>query len=1058
MHRKTVQFLALTVGLAASLTSSVLAQPILLIHPTTQSWKYLAGTTDPGSPGWEATTFDDSSWLTGTGLFGNETQYPYPNGTFIPGPSNLGTNTIYFRTHFNWSGSTAGVVLVGTNYVDDGDVVYLNGVEIFRFNMPAFPAQVTYATFALAAPPAGTGANGNAYAEPVISAIQISLDGLTNGNANPLMVGDNVLAVEVHNNGAGSSDTEFGMALYAQQSSPPEFTTQPTNQTVKACTTVRLVAAATGIPNPTFYWTKDSVTIDPVNVNATANTATLVITNFQAGDEGSYVSYAANAGGTVASATAVLTYVADSSPPVVTSVANIDSTTVVVTFDEPLDPASIGEAYYTSFVALISDPSSQLPLSALEAVPGNPNQVRVVTSDARTPGLYYFVSLFSLTDLCGPNPLITATSNQIPVSTSFQEGVNGFVGTHDTDVRSTTADQVRGAEVGNLSDNNNPVAHALIRFDNIFGTSAGQIPFGASISSARLVFYTANNSPHTHGLYRMLTAWNESATWNTMVNGIDVAGVEYLDPPDGQFVNQNTVGQYNTNDITASLRAWAEGANNFGWSLRPIGGDDGYQFASAEATAVEQRPLLIVDYVVIPAPIVIVQQPQSLTVNERQSANFNVVVTGSSPQFQWYKNNVLLPGETGSSLTIASVVPSDAGSYTVTINNTFPSSANSDAAILTVTADTLRPTVLNARGGAEASTTIVVNFSEALNPTTAQAAGNYTLLGPGGITVQSAVLNGTTVTLTLSGPRTPAENYQLRVTAVTDTAVAPNTIDPNPTTLPVSTQFELVSVNGTSWKYLQQTVLGAPQPCLDETPWTLAGFDDSAWASGNGVFWGTRTNSVDQPTPNPFALPITLDGSSVLTILNVWTNDANALQETTYYFRTTFNYPSGSTNGTSLLLHGMIDDGAVFFLNGSRIYDVRFTNNPVSCTNFTAGAATGGQGWAPALTNRGQIIGLDGLVAGENTLAVQLFQNNNTSSDVTLGVQLAAEVVSFGGAAPRLNSAYDAGAKTLTLTWTATDYALWGAPSVSGPWTLVSATSPAVVSTATGNRFFQLRK
>jgi hypothetical protein len=216
---------------------------------------------------------------------------------------------------------------------------------------------------------------------------------------------------------------------------------------------------------------------------------------------------------------------------------------------------------------------------------------------------------------------------------------------------------------------------------------------------------------------------------------------------------------------------------------------------------------------------------------------------------------------------------------------------------------------------------------------------------------------------------------------------------------------------------------------------------------------------VDQPTSNPFALPLTLDGSSVLTILNMFTNDANALQETTYYFRTTFNYPSGSTNGTTLLLHGMIDDGAVFYLNGNRIYDVRITNSPASCTNFTADGANGGQTWEPALTNRGQIIGLDGLVPGENTLAVQLHQVNNTSSDVNLGVMLEAEVVTFGPVAPRLVFAYDAGAQLLTLSWTATDYELLTASSVSGPWTLqAGVTSPVSVSTATGNLFFQLRK
>jgi hypothetical protein len=185
--------------LAAGVAS---AQPLQVLHPTTSSWRYLTDGSDQGAA-WQASAFDDSTWPQGLGLFGNENNYPYPIGTTIPGLTPI---TVYYRTHFTWSQPTFGVVLTGTNYVDDGSIIYLNGVEIARFNMPAGPA--AFDTVALGANPGG---------EPVLLQLQIPLDALTNGNANPLINGDNVIAVEVHQNSATSSDRVHGWRSMASR-------------------------------------------------------------------------------------------------------------------------------------------------------------------------------------------------------------------------------------------------------------------------------------------------------------------------------------------------------------------------------------------------------------------------------------------------------------------------------------------------------------------------------------------------------------------------------------------------------------------------------------------------------------------------------------------------------------------------------------------------------------------------------------------------------------------------------------------------------------------------
>ena len=63
-----------------------------------------------------------------------------------PAPNQTGGHlTVYYRTHFNWSGSLTNFTLVSTNYVDDGAVFYLNGVKVGSVRMPA---SFTYSTLA----------------------------------------------------------------------------------------------------------------------------------------------------------------------------------------------------------------------------------------------------------------------------------------------------------------------------------------------------------------------------------------------------------------------------------------------------------------------------------------------------------------------------------------------------------------------------------------------------------------------------------------------------------------------------------------------------------------------------------------------------------------------------------------------------------------------------------------------------------------------------------------------------------------------------------------------
>jgi hypothetical protein len=183
---------------------TTLTVPLLTI---TNSWKYdNSGGTNFGTT-WLQIGYNDSAWSSGTGLFGYETtpsEYPYPFNTYVPPPdTNSGKITVYYRTHFQWTASLTNFTLLSTNYIDDGSVYYLNGTQVGSLRMPATFA---YNTLATLQPNEG-------FAE------------LLSFATNSLVAGDNVIAVEVHQNATTSSDDVFGMLLSAVQSSTNIITT-----------------------------------------------------------------------------------------------------------------------------------------------------------------------------------------------------------------------------------------------------------------------------------------------------------------------------------------------------------------------------------------------------------------------------------------------------------------------------------------------------------------------------------------------------------------------------------------------------------------------------------------------------------------------------------------------------------------------------------------------------------------------------------------------------------------------------------------------------------------
>jgi hypothetical protein len=235
------------------------------------------------------------------------------------------------------------------------------------------------------------------------------------------------------------------------------------------------------------------------------------------------------------------------------------------------------------------------------------------------------------------------------------------------------------------------------------------------------------------------------------------------------FYNSLELFTLNTNTLVlTNLQLWATGKY---WAVTTN---------SAGSATTAQATLTVL------TPPYIIAGPTNQTVAERATASFTVQAGGSATlRYQWYFGQTALAGQTNATLVLTNATPPRNGTYYAQVSNTV-GTTNGPAATLSVQADTVRPVALVASGGAATSRTILVSFSEAVSVASAQQPSKYELMGPGGLTVVSAVVTNTSkVLLTLSGNRNAAADYAVRIQDVTDTAYTPNLLSPNPTTLSV---------------------------------------------------------------------------------------------------------------------------------------------------------------------------------------------------------------------------------------------------------------------------------
>lgn len=188
---------------AALSSTNILANQKLISYGTT--WKYLDNGSNQGTA-WRGISFNDTAWKTGSSQFGygeNDESTVLSYGA--------DANNRYVTTYFRKK-----IVITNPNQFtdfslnllrDDGVVIYVNNVEVYRSNMGS--GAVTYTTLASLALDDGS----------------ITQSGTIPSSA--FINGTNIIAVELHQSSVSSSDLTFDMELIANQANSTNLTRGP---------------------------------------------------------------------------------------------------------------------------------------------------------------------------------------------------------------------------------------------------------------------------------------------------------------------------------------------------------------------------------------------------------------------------------------------------------------------------------------------------------------------------------------------------------------------------------------------------------------------------------------------------------------------------------------------------------------------------------------------------------------------------------------------------------------------------------------------------------------
>jgi hypothetical protein len=732
------------------LATGPLGGKVVQLFPFTNVWRFDQSGADLSGQ-FQDPLFNDASWPPGPGLLYAETaSLPQPRNT----PLTLGRVTYYFRTHFNFPTNGTGVTLISSNLIDDGAVIYLDGAEMSRIRMPDSPAIISNMTLA--------GVVDNAVTYDVVVWTDLSIAS-----------GDHVLAVEVHQQSAGSSDVVFGMSLTAIIPTPPTLTdaSEPRDRVVLQHQGTVLSVYASATPPVSYQWFFREGTsagmFDPI---ADATNSTYTIADMTLLQAGRYFAVVSNPLGEAVSRTAVVSYSEDREPPVLLrAVGSAGFDQVVVEFNEVVHP----EAEELSHYRVASGGNS---LQLFHAALSPDGRSVILTTAPQTEDTLYQVTVNDVSDATGQNIIAPNSTAQFRSWTTTGHGGLLF---------ETYATGGGGTAVFILTNHpsfpNNPTERMrLTRFDtrevypddshDAYGGRirglflppvSGEWKFYLrSDDSSELWMNTNGPSPAGRTLIAEETSWGSPFVEDTVPGRLTSRPLRLMA---GQpYYIEALYNEWGANDYCQVAAGLADDPTPAG-DLVPISGD--LLGVSAAPPGVAGQAMIL-------------QSPSSRTNVENTIASVRVSASNAFAApiwYQWRRNGIDIAGANAAEYSFQATLADDGARFSCLVS-VVGHSASSAEAVLTVRPDIVSPACLGGRG-TRSLTTLILAFSEFMRREPADDRFNYRVADsvPAAATLDAT---GTNVWLTLDQKLPPGAITEVSIYNLTD--LAGNRITPEP--------------------------------------------------------------------------------------------------------------------------------------------------------------------------------------------------------------------------------------------------------------------------------------
>ena len=536
---------------------------------------------------------------------------------------------------------------------------------------------------------------------------------------------------------------------------PVAVTSQPASTTVNELFPATFSVSVDGSPSYSFQWYSNNVPVP----GATAATLTFIPLRYANG--ASYQVIVANGFSTVTSAPAILTVVSDTAPPTVVNVLSAPSGVALgIVFSEPLtllqatNPANY--IITNAAGAVLAHSVSVLPELSPD---GRTVALRTVAQDS---GGQYFLVLNNLADRAGVPNQIVPNPTVVPFTASdlfYAPGVVLF--------RAYPAGG--GNAIATLTNhptylNNTPDYEQVISSMNSRAASPpynnnSRDNYGGSVSGHFI--------PPTSGNWIFYISSDDDGLLLMNTNGPNSSGKAPV-----RFAPGCCRALSGGSDPTVPITLIAGQAYFIEALFKEGGGGDYVEVAARLQGAV--TPLVVIGSgnLAFASRLSITQNPTNLTLLEGQNASFNVGVSvagagGGSQRYQWQRS------EDGTGASFTNIVGATLSSYTfrafgvdsniqfrVIVSLPGLQTNTSSAATLTVLRDTVPPTLLSVRVGEDRSS-LILTYSEAIDPAVASDPGNFYFLEPGAPVALTRVVNGNVITVTYDTQFQPNTSYLL---------------------------------------------------------------------------------------------------------------------------------------------------------------------------------------------------------------------------------------------------------------------------------------------------------